>query len=161
MNMSKKTITVATLAIFALSGCDISSNTDDDSLGVRDELSSKQGDANGGGSSLPAPDGDPMPPPEYVYPNYEPDTTKYVKEPLQQQPINPAETATWSLEVDKWIVEQVMLDPNEPKKQEEREVWLVDDDGLFSSKLVITADGIRKLGGGFKVIFPDEYVGVK
>jgi hypothetical protein len=173
MNMSTKIATVATLASFALIGCDFSSNTDDGSLGTRDEFSSKQGEDNGGLTVLPSVGGgDPMPPPEYVpeisKPEPIPEPSKqgevggvtplpgipYEKEPPQQQPVIVG--VIWSPEVDKWIVEQVMLDPNDPKRQEEREVWLLDYDGLFVKKLVITADGIRLLEGKFKVIFPRE-----
>ena len=172
MNVSIKIFAVAALALFALSGCDFSSNTDNDNPAVRDDLSSKQGEDNGG-LSVPPPigGGDPMPPPEYVYPeikpeptpqpptSYEPDTTKYVKEPEkeppQQQPIDPTKVVTWSKEVDKWIMNQHQIDP---KEQEQREVWILEaDTGSIRAKVVLTADGVRKLEGGFYVIFPEEY----
>ncbi|MDR2581872.1 MAG: hypothetical protein LBC75_00140 [Fibromonadaceae bacterium] len=69
MKMPIKLFACAILAFFAISGCDFSSNTDDESLGARDELSSKQGEDNGG-TSVPPPSGgggDPMPPPEQNY----------------------------------------------------------------------------------------------
>jgi len=44
MKMPIKLFGCAILAFFALSGCDFSSNTDNDSPAVRDDLSSKQGD---------------------------------------------------------------------------------------------------------------------
>jgi len=166
-----KTLAFATLALFALSGCDFSSNTDNDSPAVRDDLSSKQGEDNGGTSvKPPIGGGDPMPPPEYYVPpskpeeptppaNYESDTTKYVKEPEkeppQQQPIDPTKIVTWSKEVDKWIMSQHQIDP---KEQEQREVWILEaDTGSIRAKIVLTADGVRRLEGGFYVIFPEEY----
>jgi len=144
-----KTLAVAALALFVLSGCDFSSNTDSDSPAVRDELSVKP----------PIGGGDPMPPPTPPA-NYEPDTTKYVKEPEkeppQQQPIDPTKIVTWSKEVDKWIMNQHKIDP---KEQEQREVWILEaDTGSIRAKVVLTADGVRRLEGGFYVIFPEEYV---
>jgi len=174
MKMQIKLFACAILAVFVLLGCDPSPNPDDDTLGTRDETSSKQSEDNSG-LSVPPPangggdvgGGDPMPP-EYVKPeptpqppaNYKPDTT-YVKEPEkeppQPQPIDPPKPVTWSDEVEKWVRAQYQIDP---KEQEQREVWILDGTSV-RAKLVLTVDGIRRLEGGYHVIFPEEYVDVK
>jgi hypothetical protein len=178
MNVSIKIFAVAALALFALSGCSTNNNKADDGddtsscgnatrhcVPPRPEEStgsdlSKQGEDNGGTSvKPPIGGGDPMPPPTTKPTNYEPDTTNYKKEPEkeppQQQPIDPTKIVTWSKEVDKWIMNQHQIDP---KEQEQREVWILDaDTGSIRAKVVLTADGVRRLEGGFYVIFPEEY----
>jgi len=173
-----KTLAFAALALFALSGCSTNNSKADDgdntpSCGnatrhcvpprpeesTGSDLSSKQGENNGGTSvKPPVGGGDPMPTPQPPT-SYESDTTKYVKEPEkeppQQQPIDPTKIVTWSKEVDKWIMNQHQIDP---KEQEQREVWILEaDTGSIRAKLVLTADGVRRLEGGFYVIFPEEY----
>ena len=82
MKLPIKLSACAILAFFALSGCDFGSNTDDESLRAKDELSSEQGKDNGGDPGLV----DPKP-----------------LEPTPQQPIT--EMAKPSPEVYKWIIE--------------------------------------------------------
>lgn len=150
--MPLKLFTCAILAFFALFGCDLSTNADDDSLRAGNETSSKADD--GGGLTLPAPAQEPVPPPANYEPgikqeptpeppppaNYEPDTSK--KEPPPPQPIDPAEILTISPEVDKWIMEQYRAG-----LQEKREVWFVDNAGTVITKAELTSDGIRMLMG--------------
>jgi len=175
MKIQMPIIVGVTLTLFALIGCSTGIDTDIADLGDRgksstNDLSSKPDEDNGGLTVLPSiGGGDPMPPPEISKPEPIPPSKQGEdnggltvlpsidggeKEPPQQQPIT--ESVIWGIEVDKWIVEQVMLDPNDPKRQEEREIWLLDYDGLFVKKLVITADGIRLLEGKFKIVFPIE-----